>query len=98
MSNGGDALKYVIDRAEKLAQKMDDASPDFAKCPVGKEPAEDQYKATLLLLQMTALNLRNHQKYRSPMRRGATASGWVGVIGTLLYLIAKLHGIELPIP
>lgn len=96
MTNGNDALEYVIERAERLAGKMDGSRPDFSKCPVGAEPAEDQYTATLILLQMMAINLRNHQRYRSPLRRGATASGWVGIVGTIVYLFAKLHGIDLP--
>lgn len=100
MSNGNEALQYLFEEVDSLIEKRRKRRPDFSKCSMGAEFAQDEFDASQVTLKMlriqTESQLNTHK--RKKVTNGVQAGGWATVALTLVYLIAKMHGIDLGMP
>jgi hypothetical protein len=92
MSNGDDALKYVVGKARALVGNMSTTPADFSKCPVGEQHSRNQSEATTLLVEMLCISLEHQAKARKDHWKVPTAittAITTVLVGLIEYLKSK---------
>ena len=98
MSNGDNAVEYLLSEVDALIKAKERDKPDYTKCPVSPTHAQNEAEASLLQLKMLRISTNHAMKAKHTANKtwAAMGTGFGTVLTAIAYIMAKIHGVVLP--